>query len=553
MLRFAGEGGRAMTNPDRDGKIFVGKGESDEYLALALANRHGLATGATGTGKTVSLQVLAEGFSRAGVPVFAADIKGDLSGIAARGEAKPDFVKRAKDLGFDYEPDEFPVVFWDLFGQEGHPIRATIFEMGPLLISRMLELNDVQEGIINIAFRFADDDPELKGCDADGLVDLKDLRELLSYLSKNAKEISARYGNVAVTAVGAVQRQLLVLENQGGAKFFGEPALSVDDLMKTEPKNGRGYINVLAADKLMTSPRLYATFLLWLLSELFQKLPEVGDPPKPKLVFFFDEAHLLFNEAPKELLDKVEQVVRLIRSKGVGVYFVTQSPLDVPDKVLDQLSNRVQHALRAFTPRDQKAVAAAAETFRPNPKLNTAQVITQLGKGEALVSFLEGNGTPAMVDRTMVRPPSARIGPVTPEERKAVMAKSPVKGKYDQTAAPRSAYEILQKRLASGGALPPAGDAGAPAAPGQAPAQAPAPVGFFHRIGKWFGNVFGIGRPRGTTLTTSQQVARNVARAVVAGVATQVAAELAKKTGSKSAGNIGKAVLRGTLGGVMRR
>jgi DNA double-strand break repair helicase HerA and related ATPase len=412
--------------PDRDGKIFVGKGGNEQWLALALANRHGLVTGATGTGKTVSLQVLAEGFSRAGVPVFAADIKGDLSGIAARGEAKPDFVKRAKDLGFDYAPDEFPVIFWDLFGQEGHPIRATVFEMGPLLVSRMLELNDVQEGIINIAFRYADDDPELKAADGQGLVDLKDLRELLSYLSKNAKEISGRYGNVAVTAVGAVQRQLLVLENQGGTKFFGEPALTVADLMRTDG-NGRGIINVLAADKLMASPRLYATFLLWLLSELFEKLPEVGDAAKPKLVFFFDEAHLLFSEAPKELLDKVEQVVRLIRSKGVGVYSVTQNPLDVPDKVLGQLGNRVQHALRAFTPRDQKAVAAAAETFRPNPSLNTAQVITQLGKGEALVSFLEGNGTPSMVDRAIVRPPSARIGPVTPDERKAVIDKSPLK------------------------------------------------------------------------------------------------------------------------------
>jgi len=443
-----------MANPDQDGRIFLSKGENDEYLALALANRHGLATGATGTGKTVSLQVLAEGFSRAGVPVFAADIKGDLSGIAARGEAKPELVKRAKDLGFDYAPEEFPVVFWDLFGEQGHPIRATVFEMGPLLVSRMLDLNDVQEGIVNIAFRFADDDPELKACEGtDGLVDLKDLRELLSYLSKNAKEVSARYGNVAVTAVGAVQRQLLVLENQGGSKFFGEPALAVTDLMTTD-SNGRGIINVLAADKLMASPRLYATFLLWLLSELFEKLPEVGDPPKPKLVFFFDEAHLLFNEAPKELLDKVEQVVRLVRSKGVGVYFVTQSPLDVPDKVLGQLGNRVQHALRAFTPRDQKAVAAAAETFRPNPKLNTAQVITQLGKGEALVSFLEGNGTPRMVDRALIRPPSARIGPVTPEERKAIIARSPLKGKYDATIDPQSAYEILQKRLAAGLRLP---------------------------------------------------------------------------------------------------
>jgi uncharacterized protein len=538
--------------PDRDGEIFVGKGEHDEFLSLALANRHGLATGATGTGKTVTLQVLAEGLSRAGVAVFAADVKGDLSGVAARGEAKPDFVKRASGLGFDYAPDQFPVVFWDLFGEKGHPIRATVFEMGPLLVSRMLNLNDVQEGIINIAFRYADDDPELKAAGGSGLIDLKDLRELLSYLSKNSKDISARYGNVAVTAVGAVQRQLLVLENQGGTKFFGAPQLDIADLIRTDPTSGRGVINVLAADKLMASPRLYATFLLWLLSELFEKLPEVGDPPKPKLVFFFDEAHLLFNEAPKELLDKVEQVVRLIRSKGVGVYFVTQNPADVPDKVLAQLGNRVQHALRAFTPADQKAVKAAADTFRPNPKLNTGQVITQLGKGEALVSFLEGAGTPAMVDRTIIRPPSARIGPVTDDERKAVIDKSPLKGKYDTTVDPNSAFEILQKRLAEGGALPAPG-AGVPGAPGGAGDAAPAPLGFFHRIGLWFKNLFGIGRVRGQTLTTSQQVARNVARAVVAGVATQVASEFAKKTGGKTAGNIGKAVVRGALGGVLRR
>jgi DNA helicase HerA-like ATPase len=538
-----------MTGPDRNGKIFVGKGASDEYLALALANRHGLATGATGTGKTVTLQVLAEGFSRAGVSVFAADIKGDLSGIAARGEAKPDFVKRAKDMGFDYEPDQFPVVFWDLFGEQGHPIRATVFEMGPLLISRMLSLNDVQEGVINIAFRYADDDPELKAAEGSGLIDLKDLRELLSFLSKNSKAISSRYGNVAVTAVGAVQRQLLVLENQGGSKFFGEPALSIEDLMSHAP-DGRGIINVLAADKLMANPRLYATFLLWLLSELFEKLPEVGDPPKPRLVFFFDEAHLLFNEAPKELMDKVEQVVRLIRSKGVGVYFVTQNPVDVPDKVLAQLGNRVQHALRAFTPADQKAVKAAADTFRPNPKLNTGQVITQLAKGEALVSFLEDGGTPAMVDRTMIRPPSARIGPVTPEERQAVMAKSPLKGKYDNAVDPNSAYEILQKRLAAGGGLAPAGGAGTP---DPQSGDAPVHVGFFHRIDQWFRNLFGIGRPRGTTLTTSQSVARNVARAVAAGVATQVANALSKSAGGKAAGSIGKAVVRGALGGVLRR
>ncbi|MFZ2075918.1 MAG: helicase HerA-like domain-containing protein [Xanthobacteraceae bacterium] len=543
-----------MASPDREGMIFIGKGDHDQFLSLAVANRHGLATGATGTGKTVSLQVLAEGFSRAGVPVFAADIKGDLSGIAVRGEAKPELVKRAKDMGFDYEPEEFPVVFWDLFGEQGHPIRATVFEMGPLLVSRMLNLNDVQEGIINIAFRFADDDPEIKATDGEGLVDLKDLRELLSYLSKNAKEISGRYGNVAASAVGAVERQLLVLENQGGTNFFGEPSLNIDDLMRPGP-NGRGTINVLAADKLMSSPRLYATFLLWLLSELFEKLPEIGDPPKPKLVFFFDEAHLLFNEAPKELLDKVEQVVRLIRSKGVGVYFVTQNPVDVPDKVLAQLGNRVQHALRAFTPGDQKAVKAAAETFRPNPKLNTAQVIMELAKGEALVSFLEAGGTPTMVERTNIRPPSARIGAITPDERKAVISKSPLKGKYDTRVDPISAFEILQRRLAGGAAPANAapGSAPAPETPAGSAAPAPAATGMFQRIGDKFRNVFGIGRHRGTPLTTSQSMARNVVRAVAAGMATQVAAELAKSTGSKTAGTIGKAVVRGALGGVLRR
>ena len=542
-----------MSSPDRNGMIFVGKGDHDQFLSLALANRHGLATGATGTGKTVSLQVLAEGFSRAGVPVFAADIKGDLSGIAVRGEAKPELIKRAKEMGFDYEPEEFPVVFWDLFGEQGHPIRATVFEMGPLLVSRILNLNDVQEGIINIAFRFADDDLEIKATDGQGLVDLKDLRELLSYLAKNAKELGSRYGNVAASAVGAVQRQLLVLENQGGTNFFGEPALAIDDLIRVAP-NGRGIINVLAADKLMSSPRLYATFLLWLLSELFEKLPEIGDPPKPKLVFFFDEAHLLFNEAPKELLDKVEQVVRLVRSKGIGVYFVTQNPVDVPDKVLAQLGNRVQHALRAFTPSDQKAVRAAAETFRPNPKLNTAQVIMELGKGEALVSFLEAGGTPTVVERANIRPPSARIGAITPEERKAVIAKSPLKGKYDTPVDPISAFEILQRRLA-GGAAPVSAPDSAPGSqiPAGSGAPAPAETGIFHRIGDKFRSVFGIGRRRGTPLTTSQSMARNVVRAVAAGMATQVAAGLAKSTGSKTAGTIGKAVVRGALGGVLRR
>jgi DNA helicase HerA-like ATPase len=539
-------------NPDRDGKIFVGKGGDDAWLALALANRHGLVTGATGTGKTVSLQVLAEGFSRAGVPVFAADIKGDLSGIAARGEAKPNFVKRAKDLGFDYQPEDFPVVFWDLLGAQGHPIRANVFEMGPLLVARMLELNDVQEGIINIGFRFADDDPELGEADANGLVDLKDLRELLAYLSKNAKEVSARYGNVAVTAVGAVQRQLLVLENQGGTKFFGEPALDINDLMHVDAESHRGVINVLAADRLMANPRLYATFLLWLLSELFEKLPEVGDPPKPKLVFFFDEAHLLFNEAPKVLLDKVEQVVRLIRSKGVGVYFVTQNPLDVPEKVLAQLGGRIQHALRAFTPRDQKAVAAAADTFRPNPKLNTAQVITQLGKGEALVSFLEGDGTPSMVDRILVRPPSARIGPVSADERKAVIDKSPLKGKYDQTIDPESAYEILQRRLQTGAAAP-GGIGPAGSGEGAQPESGGILGTIGSAIGSFLGGLYGTNRSRGTRLTATQSIARQVTRTVTNQVAGQIAADLGKSVGGATGRSVGRAIVRGALGGILKR
>src|SRR2546423_7532859 len=412
-----------MANIDRDGAIFVGKSSKPEFLTLALANRHGLVTGATGTGKTVTLQVLAEGLSRAGVSVFAADIKGDLSGISERGEAKEAFVSRAKSLALDYEPSQFPVVFWDLFGEQGHPVRATISEVGPLLLSRLMDLNEVQEGVLNICFRVADEQGLL-------ILDLKDLRAMLGYLAEHAAELTVQYGNVSKPTIGTIQRQLLVLENQGGEKFFGEPALALKDFIRTD-RDGRGTINILAADKLMESPRLYATFLLWLLSELFEELPEVGDQPKPKLCFFFDEAHLLFNEAPKALLDKIEQGVRLSRSKGAGVYFVTQNPLDVPDKGLGHLGNRVQHALRAFTPRDQKAVKSAAQTFRPNPKLDTAQVITELGKGEALVSFLEGNGTPAMVERVMIRPPTGRIGPITPEERKAIMDNSAIKGKYD--------------------------------------------------------------------------------------------------------------------------
>jgi len=423
-----------------DGKIYLGTSVKPEYLNLKLANRHGLITGATGTGKTVTLQILAEGFSNAGVPVFCSDIKGDLSGIAAMGEEKDFLTKRAGDIGFaeDYALQQFPAVFWDLFGDQGHPIRATVTELGPLLLSRLMDLTDAQEGVLNIAFKIADDEGML-------LLDLKDIRALLNHIGENAKELTSSYGNVSRQSVGAIQRSLLVLEEQGGDAFFGEPALKIEDLMRTDRK-GRGIINVLAADKLMMSPRLYATFLLWLLSELFEELPEVGDPDRPRLVFFFDEAHLLFDEAPKALLEKVEQVVRLIRSKGVGVYFVTQNPLDVPDTVLSQLGNRVQHALRAFTPRDQKAVKAAAETFRPNPDLDTRQVITELGVGEALVSTLERKGIPSVVQRTLIRPPSSRLGPLTKKERKQLIQKSPVFGQYEKAVDRESAYEVLQKR-----------------------------------------------------------------------------------------------------------
>src|SRR6202048_4855767 len=429
-----------MATTDTDEKIFIGKGEAPAWLALGLANRHGLVTGATGTGKTVSLQVMAEGFARAGVPVFAADIKGDLSGIAEIGEPKDFIIQRAKKMDLKFQPDQFATIFWDVFGEQGHPVRATVSEMGPLLLSRMMDLNDVQEGVLNIAFRVADEQGLL-------LLDMKDVRAILSFIAEHAADLTTQYGNVSKQTVGTIQRKLLVLENQGGAGFFGEPALALKDFMRTDGE-GRGMINILVADRLMQNPQLYATFLLWMLSELVEQLPEDDDPPKLNLVFFFDEAHLLFNDAPKALMDRIEQVVRLIRSKGVGVYFVTQNPIDVPDKVLGQLGNRVQHALRAFTPRDQKAVAAAAQPFRPNPKLDTARVIMELGKGEALVSFLEGGGTPAMVERVMIRPPSARIGSITPEERKAIMNNSPVKGKYDTAIDAESAYEMMQKRVA---------------------------------------------------------------------------------------------------------
>jgi DNA helicase HerA-like ATPase len=410
-----------------------------EQLLLRYGNRHGLVTGATGTGKTVTLQIMAEGFSNAGVPVFCADIKGDLSGIAVKGTAEDFLVKRAGQIKLDpYEFEDFPVIFWDLFGEQGHPIRATVSEMGPLLLSRLMNLTEAQEGIMNIVFKLADEEGLL-------LLDMKDLQALLANVAERADEIGARYGNVTKPSVGAIQRTLLVLEQQGAAHFFGEPALRIADIMRTA-RDGRGAINVLAADKLMMNPRLYATFLLWLMSELFEELPEIGDPDKPRLVFFFDEAHLLFDDAPKVLVDRVEQVVRLIRSKGVGVYFVTQNPLDVPETVLAQLGNRVQHALRAYTPREQKAVKTAADTFRPNPDFDCAKTITQLGTGEALVSTLEAKGVPSVVQRTLIRPPSSRLGPITPEERRKLILESPVAGQYDETVDRESAFEMLQKK-----------------------------------------------------------------------------------------------------------
>ena len=427
--------------------IFIGGGgdgySTPQNLLLGLANRHGLVAGATGTGKTVTLQILAEGFSAAGVPVVMSDIKGDLSGIAKAGSAEhklhQPFLDRCAKIGLtDFSYTSFPVTFWDLFGEQGHPVRTTISEMGPLLLARLLELSEAQEGILNIAFRMADEEGL-------PLLDLKDLQAILVWVGENATALSLRYGNVSVASVGTIQRRLLVLENQGAASFFGEPALDLSDLMRTAP-DGRGVVNVLAADKLMQSPRLYATFLLWLLSELFEELPEVGDPAKPKLVFFFDEAHLLFDDAPKALVDKVEQVARLIRSKGVGVYFITQNPADVPKNILGQLGNRVQHALRAFTAKDQKALRQASETYRPNPRFETEAAIREVGVGEAVTSMLEKKGNPGIVERTLIRPPSSWLGPITGAERAALMAASPVAGKYERVFDRHSAFEMLREK-----------------------------------------------------------------------------------------------------------
>ncbi len=430
-----------------ENQIFIGGGGVDyataQGLSLKYANRHGLIAGATGTGKTVTLQILAEGFSNAGVPVFLSDVKGDLSGLAAAGsedfKLHDAFMSRAQTIGFtDYSYDSFPVTFWDLFGEQGHPVRTTLADMGPLLLSRLMALTDAQEGVMNIAFRVADEEGM-------PLLDLKDLQSLLIWIGENADSLSLRYGNVSPRSVGAIQRQLMVLENQGGSNLFGEPALELDDLMHVGA-DGRGQINILASDKLMNSPRLYATFLLWLLSELFETLPEVGDPDKPKLVFFFDEAHLLFDDAPKALVDKVEQVARLIRSKGVGIYFITQNPDDVPEDILGQLGNRFQHALRAFTARDRKALMRAAETYRPNPRFETVDAIRDVGVGEAVTSMLQKKGVPGIVERTLIRPPSSKLGPVDAATRKQVMAASPFAGKYETLLDRKSAYEILATR-----------------------------------------------------------------------------------------------------------
>jgi DNA helicase HerA-like ATPase len=445
-----------------DGSIFVGTAADGarQELNLKRANRHGLIAGATGTGKTVTLQGVAEGFSHAGVPVFVADVKGDLSGLAMAGSpmapAHAAFAQRAADIGMtDWTYGDNPVVFWDLFGQAGHPIRTTISEMGPLLLARLMDLNEVQEGVLQLVFKVADEQGML-------LLDLPDLQAMLAWAAENAAELSARYGNVTRATVGTIQRQLLQLEAQGGDNFFGEPALDIHDMLAVG-EDGRGTVNVLAADKLMAAPKLYATFLLWLLSELFEELPEVGDPDKPKLVFFFDEAHLLFDDAAPALLDKIEQVVRLIRSKGVGVYFITQNPIDVPDDVAGQLGNRIQHKLNAFTPREQKAVQSAAETFRANPGVDVATAITELKVGEALVSLLQADGSPSPVERTLIRPPSSRAGPLTDKERAIIVSTSPLAGKYDTPVNRESAAELLAAK---------AGDAKAAAEQARAQAEA---------------------------------------------------------------------------------
>jgi uncharacterized protein len=476
--------------------ILVAKGQRDRALLPALANRHGLVAGATGTGKTVTLRVLAEGFSRLGVPVFLADVKGDLSGLARAGGDAPKVQERARALGMALEPEACPVVFLDVFGEAGHPLRTTISELGPLLLGRVLGLNETQGGVLQLVFRVADEQGLL-------LLDLKDLRAMLAHVSDNAATLRARYGNVAPASVGAIQRALLALESQGGDRLFGEPALALEDLLRQDLA-GRGQVTVLHAEKLVRSPTLYATLLLWLLSELYEGLPEVGDPEKPRLVFFFDEAHLLFTDAPDELRQKVEQVVRLIRSKGVGVYFVTQNPLDVPDAVLGQLGNRVQHALRAFTPRDQKAVRAAAETFRASPGLDVERAITELAVGEALVSFLDAAGTPEPVERAFVVPPRSRLSPLTAEERAQVLASSPLRGRYDTLVDRESAYERLGARAAAREEVPP------PLPRGRAPAPPPT-------VGDQEGQMIGK-MAQSAVRAAGTQLGREIMRGILGGI-----------------------------------
>ena len=487
-----------MSNP-----LLIAQSDEPLYLLPGMANRHGLIAGATGTGKTVTLQVMAEAFSRIGVPVFAADVKGDLSGISQAGQDNPKIAERVKKLKLeDFGFVGSPVTFWDVFGEQGHPVRATVSEMGPLLFSRLLNLNDTQSGVLTLVFKIADDSGML-------LLDLKDLQAMLQHVGENASQYQTQYGNISAASIGAIQRGLVAIQQQGGDKFFAEPALNLDDLMQTD-SNGNGIVNILSADKLLQSPKVYATLLLWMLSELFEKLPEVGDPEKPKLVFFFDEAHLLFNDLPSMLQEKVEQVVRLIRSKGVGVYFVTQNPMDVPAIILGQLGNRVQHALRAFTPMDQKAVKAAAQTFRVNPKLNVEKIITELGVGEALVSFLDEKGTPGIVQRALVCPPHSQIGPITPQQRQQIMANSNVAGVYDKVVDRESAYERLKSRAE------------------EAPASAQNQGTATSSSGSWFPNLgfpsgSGGGR-RGDTLveammkSTARAVGSSVGRQIVRGV-----------------------------------
>ncbi len=507
--------------------ILIARAEDPIYLLPKLANRHGLIAGATGTGKTVTLQTLAENFSARGVPVFMADVKGDLAGLSQAGGNNEKIVARAKELGIsDFKGEACPVVFWDVFGENGHPVRATISEMGPLLLGRLLELNDTQEGVLNMAFKIADENGLL-------LLDLKDLRSMLQYLADNADQFKTQYGNVSAASAGAIQRNLLALESQGADKFFGEPALNLEDLIQTQ--NGRGVVNILAAEKLMQqSPKVYATFLLWLLSELFENLPEIGDPDKPKLVFFFDEAHLLFADIQPAVQQKVEQMVRLIRSKGVGVYFVSQNPLDLPDVVLGQLGNRVQHALRAFTPRDQKAVTAAAQTFRQNPKLDTVKVLQELGVGEALVSMLDEDGSPCVVQRAKIVPPRSQVGAITPEQRQAIIKSSVLFGHYENAVDRESAYEKLQAR--AGQKIGPAG--AQPAAPGAAPPAGSEPSVFGSVLEK-AASVFQptIG-PRG---------------AVHDSVATSVVKSVMRSAGTQAGREIMRGVLGGILGGSSRR